>query len=73
MDIAACAIDALTARASLRKVRRLVAMRLNKIWLGLLALLLLFLAVVWYDGGRQPQRLIEQPVELPPGYPDASE
>jgi hypothetical protein len=48
-------------------------MRLNKIWLGLLALLLLFLAVVWYDGGRQPQRLIEQPVELPPGYPDASE
>ena len=43
----------------------LVAMRLNKVWLGLLALLVVFLALVWYDGGREPQRLIEQPVELP--------
>ena len=40
-------------------------MRLNKIWLGLLALLVLFLAIAWYDGGREPQRMIEQPVELP--------
>ena len=40
-------------------------MRLNKIWLGLLALLALFLAIAWYDGGREPQRMIEQPVELP--------
>jgi len=39
-------------------------MRLNKIWLGLLALLVLFLAIAWYDGGREPQRMIEQPVEL---------
>ena len=43
-------------------------MRLNKIWLGVAVLLVLFLAVVWYDGGREPQRLIEQPVELPEGY-----
>jgi hypothetical protein len=43
-------------------------MRLNKISLGVLVLLVLFLAVVWYDGGREPQRLIEQPVELPEGY-----
>ena len=42
-------------------------MRLDKIRLGLLALLLLFLAIAWYDGGREPQRLIEQPVELPEG------
>ena len=42
-------------------------MRLRKIWLGVLVLLVLFLAVVWYDGGREPQRLIEQPVELSPG------
>ena len=42
-------------------------MRLDKVRLGLLALLLLFLAWVWYDGGREPQRLIEQPVELPEG------
>ncbi|KRA83559.1 hypothetical protein ASD76_05860 [Altererythrobacter sp. Root672] len=67
MVIAACAIDGLTARASLRKVWFLVAMRVNKIWLGLLALFVLFLAVAWYDGGREPQRMIEQPVELPEG------
>jgi hypothetical protein len=42
-------------------------MRRKKIGLVLLALFILFLALVWFDGGRQPQRLIEQPVELPPG------
>ena len=47
-------------------------MRLNKIWYGLMALLVLLLVVLWYDGGREPQRLIEQPVELPPGYAGAS-
>jgi hypothetical protein len=46
---------------------RLVAMRLTKIRLAMIALLVLFLALVWYDGGREPQRLIEQPVELPEG------
>jgi hypothetical protein len=67
MVIAASAIDALTAGASLREGWRLVAMRLGKVRLGLLVLLMLFLAIAWYDGGREPQRLIEQPVELPPG------
>ena len=43
-------------------------MRLNKIWLGVAVLAVLLLAMVWYDGGREPQRLIEQPVELPEGY-----
>ena len=43
-------------------------MRLNKLWVGLLVLLVLFLAIAWYDGGREPQRLIEQPVELPEGF-----
>jgi len=43
-------------------------MRLNKIWLGAALLLVLFLIVAWYDGGREPQRLIEQPVELPAKY-----
>lgn len=43
----------------------LVVMRLDKVRMVLLALLVLFLALVWYDGGREPQRLIEQPVELP--------
>jgi hypothetical protein len=65
MVIAAAAIDALTARASSREGFGLVAMRLDKVRLVLLALLVLFLALVWYDGGREPQRLIEQPVELP--------
>lgn len=47
------------------KVRSL-AMRRKNLWVGLLFLLALFLFVAWYDGGREPQRLIEQPVELPP-------
>jgi hypothetical protein len=46
-------------------------MRLNKIWLGVTVLLVLFLIVAWYDGGREPQRLIEQPVELPAAYSGA--
>lgn len=32
----------------------------------LLAVVLL-LAFAWYDGGREPQRMIEEPVELPEG------
>ena len=40
-------------------------MRRKNIWLGLLILLGLLLILAWYDGGREPQRLIEQPVELP--------
>ena len=43
---------------------RLVAMRLNKVWTAVLVLLVLFLIVAWYDG-REPQRLIEQPAEIP--------
>ena len=42
-------------------------MRLDKVRMILLALLVLVLALVWYDGGREPQRLIEQPVALPGG------
>jgi hypothetical protein len=42
-----------------------VAMRLNKIGRGLLVLLVLVLLFAWIDGGREPQRLIEQPVVLP--------
>ena len=40
-------------------------MRRKNIWLGLLALLVLLLVIAWYDGGREPQRLIEQPAEIP--------
>ena len=44
-----------------------MATRRKNIWLGLLILLVLFLIIAWYDGGREPQRMIEQPVELPEG------
>jgi hypothetical protein len=40
-------------------------MRLNKVWVGVGVLLILFLIVAWIDGGREPLRQIEQPVELP--------
>lgn len=43
-----------------------MAKRLVNIRSGLLVLLILFLVIAWYDGGREPQRLIEQPVELTP-------
>jgi len=42
-------------------------MRRKKIGMVVLALFVVFLALVWFDGGREPQRLIEQPVELPEG------
>ena len=67
MVSAAAAIDALTARASsVRRLSKTLAMSRKTIRWVLAALLVLFLALAWYDGGREPQRLIEQPVELPP-------
>jgi hypothetical protein len=42
-----------------------VATRRSNVWLVVLALLVLFLAIAWYDGGREPQRMIEQPIALP--------
>lgn len=41
----------------------------RKLSLLLLAALLLFLLFAWYDGGRKPVRLIEQPADLPEGLP----
>ena len=40
-------------------------MRLRPLLLSLLVLIVLFLAIAWYDGGREQVRLIEQPVTLP--------
>jgi hypothetical protein len=40
-------------------------MKSRKVRLGLLVLLVLILLVAWIDGGREPQRMVEQPVELP--------
>jgi hypothetical protein len=39
-------------------------MRLNKTGKVVLGLLILLLLFAWYDGGREPQRLIEQSVAL---------
>jgi len=40
--------------------------------LVLAVLLVLFLALAWFDGGREPQRLMEQPVDLPPALREAA-
>ena len=43
----------------------LVAKRPMTIMLILAFLLLTLLAIAWYDGGREQQRLIEEDVQLP--------
>jgi len=40
-------------------------MKSRKVRLVLLVLLVVILLVAWIDGGREPQRMIEQPVDLP--------
>lgn len=45
----------------------MVAMGRKRIWMVFIVLLILFLALAWYDGGREPLRMIEQPVDLPEG------
>ena len=35
-----------------------------KVWSGVLVLLILFLVVAWYDGGREPRGLIVEPIDL---------
>jgi hypothetical protein len=41
-------------------------MRPNRFRLGLLVLLALVILFAWFDGGREPQRMIEENVELAP-------
>jgi len=43
-------------------------MRRRRIWIVLILLLAAALGLAWYDGGREAQRLIVQPVELPEGF-----
>jgi predicted alpha/beta hydrolase len=40
-------------------------MKSRKVRMVLLVLLVVILLVAWIDGGREPQRMIEQPVDLP--------
>jgi len=43
-------------------------MRRRRIWIALALFLAAALGLAWYDGGRESQRLIVQPVELPEGF-----
>lgn len=40
-------------------------MRLRNLWWVMLALVVLVLVFVWIDGGREEQRMMVEPVELP--------
>ena len=42
-----------------------MAMRLRTVWTVLLVIIVLVLIVAWIDGGREEQRMIVEPVELP--------
>ena len=42
-----------------------MAMRLRTVWTVLLVIVVLVLIIAWIDGGREEQRLIVEPVELP--------
>ena len=48
-------------------------MKSRKVRLGLLVLLVLVLLLAWIDGGREPQRMIEQPVDLAPATAGSGE
>ena len=47
------------------KTSEVVAKRRNIVAIAVLVMLAVVLALAWYDGGREEQRMIEQPVELP--------
>lgn len=68
--IAAMPIDRLTGSATVLVFMKLVGMQSltmnsRRIWLGTVLILVLLLALAWYDGGEEPLREIVSPVELP--------
>lgn len=42
-------------------------MRGNRVAVTIAVVLILLLLLAWFDGGEEPLRLIEQPVDLPEG------
>jgi hypothetical protein len=40
----------------------------KRILIALAAILIAALGLAWYDGGREPQRLMTEPVDLPEGF-----
>lgn len=42
-------------------------MRLRNLWTIMAAVLALLLALAWYDGGLEQQRMIVEPIETPAG------
>ena len=51
----------------------LVGKRLMTLLTVCIVLLVMLLVVAWYDGGREPQRLIVEEVDLPPVSGDNSQ
>lgn len=43
----------------------MVIMGRKKIWIVLAVVVFVVLGLIWFDGGQQEQRIIEQPVVLP--------
>ncbi|MCX7864561.1 MAG: hypothetical protein N2423_05950 [Novosphingobium sp.] len=46
-----------------------VVRRRNWLLAGLAVIILVVIALAWIDGGRQPLRVISEPVALPPEPP----
>jgi hypothetical protein len=40
----------------------------KRILIALAVVLIAALGLAWYDGGREPQRLMTEPVDLPEGF-----
>jgi hypothetical protein len=45
-----------------------LAMGRKRILIALAVILVAALGLAWYDGGREPQRLMIEPVDLPEGF-----
>lgn len=43
-------------------------MRLRNLWVVVVVLVAIVLVVAWIDGGREEQRMIVEPVDLPEGF-----
>ena len=52
-------------RAEDRDIRVTELMGWHRLLIGLAALVILLLAYAWFDGGREPVRIITEPVPVP--------
>lgn len=63
-----CATRLCNVRDGNEKALSPVAMRLRNLWPALLLFILVILVFAWIDGGREEQRMIVEPVELPEAF-----